>query len=40
MTVVGLQEVKKMLPKQARMACWKKRAAQHECEELKEGVWL
>ena len=29
-----------MLLKQARMVSWKKWAAKHECEELKEGVWL
>ena len=28
-----------MLLKQAATAFWKKRAAEHECEELKEGVW-
>ena len=29
-----------MLLKQARMVHWKKWAAEHECEELKEGAWL
>ena len=29
-----------MLLKQARMVNWKTWAAKHECEELKEGVWL
>ena len=28
-----------MLLKQARMVCWKKWAATHEYEELKEVVW-
>ena len=40
MKVVCPQDVKKMLLKQARMAYWKRWAAKHECEELKEGVWL
>ena len=34
------QDVKKMLLNQARMVFWKKLAAKHECEELKEGAWL
>ena len=38
--VVCPQDVKKMLLKQAMMVYWKKRAAKHECEELKEGVSL
>ena len=29
-----------MLLKQARMVYWKTCAAKHECEELKEEVWL
>ena len=29
-----------MLLKQARSVYWRKWAAKHECEELKEGVWL
>ena len=29
-----------MLLKQAKTVNWKKWAAKHECEELKEGVWL
>ena len=29
-----------MLLKKTRMVYWKKWAAAHECEELKEGVWL
>ena len=40
MRVACPQDVKKMLLKQARMVYWKKWAAKHECEELKEGVWL
>ena len=40
MRVVCPQDVKKILLKQARMVCWKKWAAKHEHEELKEGVWL
>ena len=39
MRVVCPQDVKKMLLKQARMI-YGKRAAKHECKELKEGVWL
>ena len=30
---------KKMLLQQAGLVCWKKLAAEHEHEELKEGVW-
>ena len=37
--VVRPRDVKKMLLKQARMVNWKKWAAKHEYEELKEGVW-
>ena len=33
-------EAKKMLVQQARSVRWKKWAAKHEYEELKEGVWL
>ena len=40
MRVVCPQDVKHMLLKQARMVCRKRWAAKHECEELKEGVWL
>ena len=40
MGVVCPQDVKKMLLKQASMVCWKRWAAKHEWEELKEGVWL
>ena len=29
-----------MLQKQARMVYWKRWAAKHDCEELKEGVCL
>ena len=32
------QDVKNMLLKQARIVHWRKWAAKHECEELKEGV--
>ena len=34
------RDVKNMLLKQAWTVHWKKWAAKHECEELKEGVWL
>ena len=34
------KDVKKMLLHQARTVYWKKWAAKHELEELKEGVWL
>ena len=34
------QDVKNMLLNQARQAYWKRWAAKHEHEELKEGVWL
>ena len=34
------QGVKNMLLQQARKVCWKKWAAKHEHEELKEGIWL
>ena len=34
------KDVKKMLLQQARTVYWKKWAAKHECEELKEGIWL
>ena len=40
MRVVCPQDAKKMLLKRARMVYWNKWAAKHECEELKEGVWL
>ena len=33
-------DVKKMLVQQARTVYWKKWAAKHEYEELKEGIWL
>ena len=36
MRVVCPQDVRMMLLKHARMAYWKKRAANHECEELQE----
>ena len=32
------KDVKKMLLQQARTVCWKKWAAKHEYEELKEGI--
>ena len=35
-----LQDVKKMLLKQTRMVCWKRGAAKHGCEGLREEVWL
>ena len=34
------KDVKKMLLQQARSVYWKKWAAKHECEELKECIWL
>ena len=34
------KDVKKMLVQQARSVYWKKYAAKHEYEELKEGIWL
>ena len=34
------KDVKKMLLQQARTVYWKKWAAKHEYEELKEGIWL
>ena len=40
MRVVCPQDVKKMLVQRARMVCWKRWAAKHECEGLKDGVWL
>ena len=40
MRVVCPQDVKKMLLKQARRVHWKKWAAKHKCEELKEGTWM
>ena len=40
MRVVCPQDVKKMLLKRARMVCWKRWAAKHECEGLKDGVRL
>ena len=39
MRVVCPRDVKKMLLKQTRVVYWNRLAAQHECEELKEGVW-
>ena len=40
MRVVCPQDVKKMFVKRPRMVCWKRWAAKHECEGLKDGVWL
>ena len=40
MRYVCPKDVKKMLLQQARKVYWKKWAAKHECEELKEGIWL
>ena len=34
------KDVKNMLVQQARTVYWKKWAAKHENEELKEGIWL
>ena len=34
------KDVKMKLLKQARTIFWKKSAAKHEYEELKEGIWL
>ena len=40
MRCVCPKDVKNMLLQQARTVCWKKWAAKHEYEELKEGIWL
>ena len=40
MRFVCPKDVKKMLVQSARSVYWKKWAAKHECEELKEGAWL
>ena len=40
MRAVCPQDVKQVLLKRARMVYWKKWAAKHEYEELKEVVWL
>ena len=40
MRFVCPEDVKKMLLQQARTVCWKKWAAKHEYEDLKEGIWL
>ena len=40
MRCVCPKDVKKMLLQQARIIYWKKWAAKHESEELKEGIWL
>ena len=34
------KDVKKMLVQTDRFVCWKKLAAKHEYEELKEGAWM
>ena len=40
MRFVCPKDVKKMLVQAARSVYWKKWAAKHEYEELKEGAWL
>ena len=40
MRFVCPKDVKKMLVQRARSVYWKKWAAKHECERLKEGAWL
>ena len=40
MRYVCTKDVKKMLLQRARTVYWKKSAAKHEYEELKEGTWL
>ena len=40
MIFVCPEDVKKMLVQSARSVYWKKWAAKHEYEELKEGAWL
>ena len=40
MIYVCPKDVKKMLLQQARSVKWKKWAAKHEYEELKESIWL
>ena len=40
MRYVFPKDVKKMLLQQARSVYWKKWAAKHEFEELKDGIWL
>ena len=40
MRFVCPKDVKKMLVQRARSVYWKKWAAKHEYEELKEGAWL
>ena len=39
-TVYMIVDAQTMLLRQARMVHWRKWAAKHECEELKEGAWL
>ena len=40
MRYVWPKDVEKMLVQQARSIHWKKWAAKHKCEELKEEIWL
>ena len=40
MRIVSSKDVRKMLVHRARSVYWKKWAAKHEFEELKEGTWL
>ena len=40
MRYVCPKDVKRMLVQQTRSVYWKKWAAKHEYEELKEGLWL
>ena len=39
-TVYMIVDAQTMFLRQARMVYWRKWAAKHECDELKEGVWL
>ena len=40
MRYVCPKDVKKVVVQKARSVCWKKWAAKHEYEDLKEGIWL
>ena len=40
MRFVCPKDIRKVLVQRARSLFWKKWAARHECEELKEGAWL
>ena len=40
MKKISPQHVNGMVLQNARKTSWKKRAAEHECEGLMEGVWL